>query len=87
MAITDYFDLNEFVKRIIKYLIEGFIIGIVCYTIAKNRLTFDEIVIISLTASVVFSMLDTYMPAIAVSARTGAGFGVGAALVGFPLGI
>ena len=38
----------------------------------------------ALTAAATFSILDTYVPSLAVSARTGAGFGIGANLVGFP---
>ena len=87
MALSDYFDFNEFVKRSIKYLIEGLIIAIVAYVIPKQKMNIEEIIIIGLTAAVVFSMLDTYLPAIAVSARTGVGFGVGSALVGFPFGL
>ena len=42
---------------------------------------------IALTAAATFSILDTYIPAMGVNARTGAGFGIGANLVGFPGGI
>jgi len=37
-----------------------------------------------LTAAATFSILDTYVPSMGVSARSGAGFGIGANLVGFP---
>jgi len=37
-----------------------------------------------LTAAATFSILDTYVPVIAVNARSGAGLGIGANLVGFP---
>ena len=40
--------------------------------------------VIALTAAATFSILDTYVPSMAVSARSGAGFGIGANLVGFP---
>ena len=38
----------------------------------------------TMTAAATFSILDTYVPSMAVSARSGAGFGMGANLVGFP---
>ena len=47
-------------------------------------MNFEEIAFIALTAAATFSILDTYIPTIGVSARTGAGFGIGANLVGFP---
>ena len=38
----------------------------------------------SFTAAATFSILDTYVPSMASQARSGAGFGIGANLVGFP---
>ena len=43
--------------------------------------------LIALTAAATFAILDTYIPSMAVSARSGAGFGIGANLVGFPGGL
>ena len=48
------------------------------------RLGKKEIVIIGLMAAATFSVLDVFVPSIASSARGGAGFGIGANLVGFP---
>lgn len=78
-------DIGELVKRLIKYLIQGLMIAIVCYAVPKRSLNLEEIGVIALTAAATFSILDTYLPSIAVSARTGAGFGIGANLVGFPM--
>ena len=77
-------DLGELVKRAVKYLVVGFMVAIAAYAIPKRSLNFDEVALISLTAAATFSILDTYVPTMAVSARTGAGFGVGANMVGFP---
>lgn len=77
-------DFGELVKRAVKYLVEGFMVAIAAYAIPKKSLNFDEVALISLTAAATFSILDTYVPTMAVSARTGAGFGMGANLVGFP---
>jgi hypothetical protein len=83
------FDLVELIKRIIKYLVEGFIVAVACYVIpnAKRALNMEEILLLSLTAAATFSILDTYMPSMGVSTRTGAGLGVGLNLVGFPGGL
>jgi ABC-type Co2+ transport system permease subunit len=79
-------DVGELVKRIIKYLVEGLMVAIAAYAIPKRSLNIEEIVLIALTAAATFSILDTYIPSMGVSARSGAGFGIGAKLVGWPAG-
>ena len=76
------FDLNELVKRAIKYLIEGLVVALAAFAIPKKQLNVEEIVIIALTAAATFSILDVFIPAMGSSARGGAGFGIGANLVG-----
>ena len=78
-------DMQEIVKRIIKYLVEGMMVAIAAFVIPQRTLKMDEVILIALTAAATFSILDTYVPSLAVSARTGAGFGIGANLVGFPM--
>ena len=77
-------DLGELVKRAIKYLVEGIMVAIVASVVPKQQLKLEEVGLIALTAAATFSILDTYVPSMAVSARSGAGFGIGATLVGFP---
>lgn len=77
-------DVNELVKRAIKYLVEGLMVAIAAFAIPKKSLNMDEILLIALTAAATFSILDTYVPSMAVAARSGAGFGIGANVVGFP---
>ena len=77
-------NINELVKRIIKYLVEGLMVAIAAYAIPKRSLNLEEIVLIALTAAATFSILDTYVPSMGVTARSGAGFGIGANLVGWP---
>jgi ABC-type Co2+ transport system permease subunit len=79
-------NIGELVKRIIKYLVEGLMVAIAAYAIPKRSLNIEEIVLIALTAAATFSILDTYVPSMGASARGGAGFGIGANLVGFPGG-
>jgi len=74
------------VRRIIKYLVEGLMVAIAAYAIPKRSLNIEEIVLIALTAAATFSILDTYVPTMGVTARSGAGFGIGANLVKFPGG-
>jgi len=77
-------DLGELLRRAVKYLVEGVMGALAAYTIPKRSLNLDEVLLIALTAAATFSILDTYVPSMAVSARSGAGFGIGANLVGFP---
>ena len=83
----EMFDVTELIKRIIKYLIEGLMVAIAAFAIPKKSLNMEEIVLLALTAAATFAILDTYIPSMGVSARTGAGFGIGANLVGFPGGL
>jgi hypothetical protein len=80
-------DFSDLVKRIIKYLVEGLMVAIAAFAIPKRRIDLDEVALIALTAAATFSILDTYIPSMGASARTGAGFGIGANLVGFPGGL
>ena len=77
-------DLGELVRRVVKYVVEGLMVAIAAYAIPKRSMNVDEVMLIALTAAATFSILDTYVPSMAVSARSGAGFGMGANLVGFP---
>jgi hypothetical protein len=77
-------DMNDILARAIKYLLEGLAVAIVAYMIPGKVLKLSEIAMIALTALATFAILDIYAPSVGASARTGAGFGVGAGLVGFP---
>tara|TARA_Y100000768_G_scaffold50183_2_gene32725 strand:+ start:7230 stop:7478 length:249 start_codon:yes stop_codon:yes gene_type:complete len=77
-------DLIDLIKRAIKYIVEGLMVAIAAFAIPKKSLNLDEIALIALTAAATFSILDTYVPSMAVQARSGAGLGIGANLVGFP---
>ena len=87
MKFIEGLDLGELVKRAIKYLVEGLMVAIAAFAIPKRTLNLDEVAMIALTAAATFSILDTYIPSMAVNARYGAGFGIGANLVGFPGGL
>lgn len=78
------FDFSELIKRAIKYIIEGIMVAIAAYAIPKKSLNVEEIVVIGLMAAATFATLDVFLPSIASSTRSGAGFGIGANLVNFP---
>jgi ABC-type Co2+ transport system permease subunit len=81
--IMGLINVAELVKRIIKYLVEGLMVAIAAYAIPKRSLNIEEIILLALTAAATFSILDTYIPSMGVSARSGAGFGIGAKLSGW----
>lgn len=78
------FSFAEFVNRALKYLLEGLAVAIAAGFIPKKALPLDEIAALGLVAAAVFALLDVLAPSVGVTARQGAGFGLGANLVGFP---
>ena len=76
-------DIQEMIKRIIRYLIEGGAVALAAYYIPQKKMDLKEIAMIAITAAAVFAVLDMYAPSIASAARQGAGFGIGAAQVGY----
>lgn len=75
-------DGKEIAVRILKYLLEGTVVGIAALLVPKKKISVEEILTIALAAAAAFSILDLSAPAIAHSARSGAGLSVGAGLVG-----
>ena len=86
MNIFNVLDVNELLKRLIKYLVEGLFVAIAAFAIPKRSLSLDEVGFIALTAAATFSILDTYIPSMGVSARQGTGLGIGFGLTKFPGG-
>ena len=78
----EMFDVTELIKRIVKYLIEGLMVAVAAFAIPKRSLNLEEIALLALTAAATFAILDTYIPAIGVSARNGTGLGIGLKLSG-----
>ena len=64
-------------KALIRYLAEGFGVGLAAYLIAGQRFTLREVLMIALTTAVILFILDQFSPGISPSARLGAGFGLG----------
>ena len=76
------FNIAELMKRMIKYLIEGFMVAIAAFAIPKRSLNLEEIGLLALTAAATFAILDTYLPSMSVSAHQGTGLGIGLRLAG-----
>jgi hypothetical protein len=77
-------DMNDLLTRIIKYVVEGVAVALALFFIPRKQLPMDEILTVTIAAAAVFAVLDIFSPSIGVTARQGAGFGIGANLVGFP---
>lgn len=75
--------MSDVITRAVKYGFEGIAVALAAYFFS-GKLKLSEIGMISLTAMATFAILDIYAPSVGASARTGAGFGIGAGLVGFP---
>jgi hypothetical protein len=82
--MNNLFDMNELIKRVIKYLIEGLMVAIAAFAIPKRSLNIEELISISLTASCTFAILDTYLPSVSVSTKQGLGLGLGLRLSQIP---
>jgi hypothetical protein len=76
--------MSDLVTRFVKYALEGLAVAVAAYLLPGKVLKLSEIAMIALVALSTFAILDIYAPSVGSSARTGAGFGIGASLVGFP---
>lgn len=85
-SMESYFDVSALITRLVKYLIEGIVIAIAAYSIPKKQIRIDEVALIALCGACTFIILDAYAPTLSGAARSGAGFGIGSNLVGFPAG-
>lgn len=81
---TPRFDFVEVLIRMFKYLLEGLVVSTAAFMFPGKKKNMDEIVLIGFIAAATFSLLDLFAPSIGISARQGAGMGIGANLVGFP---
>jgi hypothetical protein len=84
VAVPMGLNMGDLVSRLVKYAFEGLAVAIAAYFFPGKTLKMSEIGMIALTALATFAVLDVYAPSVGASARTGAGFGIGAGLVGFP---
>ena len=79
----DYtFNTQEMFTRIVKYLMEGLVIGIVASILPSKSLSTQEIILLALTAASVFAILDLVAPATGSASRFGVGIVSGASLLG-----
>ena len=75
-------DGKEIVVRIIKYVLEGAMVGVAAALIPKQKPSLEEILTIALVAAATFSILDLFAPSLGTSVRMGTGLALGAGVVG-----
>lgn len=75
-------DLQEIVKRAVKYLVEGAAVAVAAFYIPRRQMDLEEIAMIAVTAAATFALLDMYAPSVGNYARQGAGIGIGLNTVG-----
>ena len=82
--MASQFDMREVASRMMKYFVEGLVVAVAAFLLPGKNTKVVDVVCIGLVAAATFSLLDLAAPSVGSSARTGAGLGVGANLVGFP---
>jgi len=62
--------------RLAKYIIEGFVVGIVAIILPEQPLPMEAALMLALVAAACFAVLDLVAPSIGSSARQGVGLGM-----------
>lgn len=57
-------DCNEIIKRSFKYLIVALGVAFAANNVPQNKIDIQEVIIISITASCIFAIVDMYAPSI-----------------------
>ena len=83
MEVSHGLDLSTILARFVKYLVEGGAVALAVYFIPTRKPDIQEVAMIAVTAAAVFAVLDRWAPQVGIASRQGAGFGIGAAQVGF----
>ena len=78
------FDFMEVLVRILKYTLEGIMVSTAAFMLPGKKNNLEDVILIGFVAAATFSLLDLFSPSVGIGVRQGAGFGIGANLVGFP---
>ena len=79
----DTIDTRELCRRVVKYLLMGAVIAVCSLVLPKQKLDLESVLALSLVAGATFAIIDTFIPTMSYPVQLGAGFGIGAGLVGF----
>jgi hypothetical protein len=79
----DSFNSRELCKRVVKYVLMGMVIAICSLVLPKGKIDFEAVIALGLVSACTFAIIDTFIPTMSYPVQLGAGFGIGAGLVGF----
>lgn len=57
-------------RQIIKYFVIALVVAAVAYIISKNRLTMLEVILIGMSASIVYAIFDIVSPSVQIKSIT-----------------
>ena len=79
-------DAKELCKRVCKYVLEGLVVAFAAIVLPNKKPDLEAAFALALVAAATFAILDLFAPnsQMGGAVRQGAGFGIGANLVGFP---
>ncbi len=77
------FDTRELCRRTVKYLLMGAVIAVCALILPKQKIDFEAVIALALISGATFAIIDTFIPTMTYPVQLGAGFGIGAGLVGF----
>jgi hypothetical protein len=83
MDVMNAIDTRELCRRVVKYLLMGVVIATCSLVLPKQKLDLEAVLALSLVAGATFAIIDTFMPTMSYPVQLGAGFGIGAGMVGF----
>ena len=78
----DGLNVAELASRAIKYFLEGLAVAVAMTIIPRKVPNVEEILTVSVVASVVFAILDLLSPSIGLTSRQGTGLALGSQLAG-----
>lgn len=76
-------NVQEIATRMVKYVIEAVAVAWFAFLLSP-KLKNTDVLMLALVAAATFSALDLVSPSVSMYVRQGAGFGMGANMVGFP---
>ncbi len=75
-------DWMEIIRKLLRYCVMGIMSAFVAFYLARGKLDFESIIVLGLTISACYAILDIYSPSSGIAARYGFGATVGSVLAG-----
>lgn len=75
---------SQLIDSLVKYFLEGLAVAFVAFYIPKTKTNLNDILLIALTASTTFLILDLFAPSVSFGARIGTGFNISKGIIKEP---